>query len=199
MHSNIFSDFFCVSFYLCISLQIQATELISVEPNVISVPAPCTIVGDIHGQYPDLIEMFKIGGKSPDINYVFLGDYVDRGCASVETVSLLVCLKVRYPSRVTLLRGNHESRQITQVFRCCLCVFCNCSPFSNCRYGFYDECFKKYGSATVWNMFTDLFDYIPLGALIQNSVCIDLISSVSLFFEDSLHSWWFISCYYNSG
>ncbi|KAH7815627.1 putative Serine/threonine-protein phosphatase PP2A-2 catalytic subunit [Monocercomonoides exilis] len=130
----------------------KATEIISSEPNVVSVPAPCTIVGDIHGQFHDLLEMFKIGGQSPDINYVFLGDYVDRGYYSVETVSLLVCLKVRYPQRVTLLRGNHESRQITQV------------------YGFYDECTKKYGSASVWTSFTNLFDYIPLGAIIQREI-----------------------------
>ena len=61
------------------------------------------------------MEIFKIGGKCPDTNYLFMGDYVDRGYYSVESVSLLLCLKVRYPSRIFLTRGNHESRQITQV------------------------------------------------------------------------------------
>lgn len=98
------------------------------------------------------MKIFEIGGNVPDTNYLFMGDYVDRGHHSVETITLLVALKARYKDRITLLRGTHECRQITKV------------------YGFYDECLSKYGNANVWNYFTDLFDYLPLAAVVDNQV-----------------------------
>lgn len=93
----------------------KTKEVLMRESNVVHVAAPVTVVGDIHGQFHDLIEIFRIGGSAPHTNYLFLGDYVDRGLHSVETISLLTCLKLRYPERVQLIRGNHESRAVTQV------------------------------------------------------------------------------------
>ena len=75
------------------------TELLQ-TPNIISLQSPISVVGDIHGQYHDLLEIFQIGGSPPQTNYLFLGDYVDRGYYSVETISLLLVLKLRYPERV---------------------------------------------------------------------------------------------------
>ncbi|CAK9031551.1 Serine/threonine-protein phosphatase 2A catalytic subunit alpha isoform (PP2A-alpha) [Durusdinium trenchii] len=129
-----------------------AKEILHEESNVHPVRCPVTISGDIHGQFHDLMELFRIGGFLPDTNYLFLGDYVDRGYFSVECVSLLLSFKVRHRERITILRGNHESRQITQI------------------YGFFDECNRKYGSQSVWKMFTDLFDYLPLTALVENKI-----------------------------
>ncbi|KAH9789219.1 serine/threonine-protein phosphatase PP2A-3 catalytic subunit [Citrus sinensis] len=106
----------------------KAKEILMDESNVQPVKSPVTICGDIHGQFHDLAELFRIGGKCPDTNYLFMGDYVDRGYYSVETVT------------------------ITQV------------------YGFYDECLRKYGNANVWKIFTDLFDYFPLTALVESEI-----------------------------
>ncbi len=94
------------------------------------------------------MELFRVGGDVPDTNYLFMGDFVDRGFYSLESFLLLLCLKVRYPDRMTLIRGNHESRQITTV------------------YGFYDECLRKYGSANVWRYCCEIFDYLALGAVV---------------------------------
>nr|XP_032799892.1 serine/threonine-protein phosphatase 4 catalytic subunit isoform X1 [Petromyzon marinus]XP_032799893.1 serine/threonine-protein phosphatase 4 catalytic subunit isoform X1 [Petromyzon marinus]XP_032799894.1 serine/threonine-protein phosphatase 4 catalytic subunit isoform X1 [Petromyzon marinus]XP_032799895.1 serine/threonine-protein phosphatase 4 catalytic subunit isoform X1 [Petromyzon marinus]XP_032799896.1 serine/threonine-protein phosphatase 4 catalytic subunit isoform X1 [Petromyzon mari len=93
----------------------KAREILVEESNVQRVDSPVTVCGDIHGQFYDLKELFKVGGDVPDTNYLFMGDFVDRGFYSVETFLLLLALKVRYPDRITLIRGNHESRQITQV------------------------------------------------------------------------------------
>ncbi|KAH7090068.1 serine/threonine specific protein phosphatase [Auriculariales sp. MPI-PUGE-AT-0066] len=133
-------------------LCLKAREILLEEANVHYIDSPVTICGDIHGQFYDLLELFKVGGSCPETNYLFMGDFVDRGYFSVETFLLLLALKVRYPDRISLIRGNHESRQITQV------------------YGFYDECCRKYGSANVWRYCCEVFDYLALAAVVDGTV-----------------------------
>ncbi|KAL7639971.1 UNVERIFIED_CONTAM: hypothetical protein RMT77_009385 [Armadillidium vulgare] len=129
----------------------KVKDILVKESNVVELSSPITVCGDTHGQHYDLMELFKIAGEPPDVNFLFLGDYVDRGRYSVAVVSLLLALKVKYSNRITLLRGNHESRQTTQV------------------YGFYDECFALYGDHSAWSIFMDAFDYLPVCALIDNN------------------------------
>jgi serine/threonine-protein phosphatase 6 catalytic subunit len=130
----------------------KVKEILIEESNVQPVSAPVTICGDIHGQFHDLLELFNKGGEIPNTRYIFMGDFVDRGYNSVETFQLLLCLKLKYPAHITLLRGNHETRQITTV------------------YGFYDETIRKYGNANPWKYCTEVFDYLGIGAVVEGKI-----------------------------
>jgi len=132
----------------------KAKEIFFEESNIHPMASPITVVGDIHGQFYDLVKLFELAGRmdKTNTNYIFMGDYVDRGYHSLETLQYLLCLKVLYPERILLTRGNHESRQITS------------------QYGFYEEINRKYGNANPWKFCCDLFDYLPLGAIIDNKI-----------------------------
>ncbi|KAK4223193.1 Metallo-dependent phosphatase-like protein [Podospora fimiseda] len=199
----------------------RVKEVLMEESNIQPVVTPVTICGDIHGQFYDLLELFRVAGGMPgdknvqtpktattvissddleapreirdpklkklirdggafvdddetmtegdttqehipppnssgtqsaDTRFIFLGDFVDRGYFSLETFTLLMCLKAKYPDRIVLVRGNHESRQITQV------------------YGFYEECQQKYGNASVWKACCQVFDFLVLAAIVDGTV-----------------------------
>lgn len=127
----------------------KAISILVNEPNIPSKSSPITIVGDIHGQFFDLLNIFKKFGSPKHTRYVFLGDYVDRGVHSVETLSLLLIYKVMYPDNMTILRGNHESNKISSI------------------YGFSDEVRKKYGDLAVYRAFCEVFEYLVLGCIVD--------------------------------
>lgn len=132
----------------------KASEILIKEENVVILSPPISVVGDIHGQFYDLLELFEVGCQVPKTNYCFLGDYVDRGYYSLETFLLLLVLKVRYPDNITLLRGNHESQNCTLT------------------YGFYQECQDKI-DYDVYTWVTSVFDLLPLSAIIgQELFCV---------------------------
>jgi len=129
----------------------KCREIFICQPVLLDLEAPLKIVGDIHGQYYDLLRLFEYGGFPPDANYLFLGDYVDRGPNGLETICLLLAYKIKYPENFFMLRGNHECSSINRI------------------YGFYDECKSRY-SLKIWKLFNDCFNCLPLGAIIEDKI-----------------------------
>ncbi|EDO18915.1 hypothetical protein Kpol_1023p86 [Vanderwaltozyma polyspora DSM 70294] len=129
----------------------QAREIFLSQPPLLELSPPVKIVGDVHGQYGDLLRLFTKCGFPPAANYLFLGDYVDRGKQSLETILLLLCYKIKYPENFFLLRGNHECANVTRV------------------YGFYDEC-KRRCNIKTWKVFIDTFNTLPLAAIVTGKI-----------------------------
>ena len=129
----------------------KSIPIMKEQKMLVELEAPLHVCGDIHGQYYDLLRIFEHCGYPGEYNYLFLGDYVDRGKQSLETVCLLLCYKIKYPEKVTLLRGNHESSVTNRI------------------YGFYDECKRRY-NVRIWRSFTNLFNWLPVAAIIDEKI-----------------------------
>lgn len=97
-------------------LCLQTREAFTRQPMLLKLKAPLNICGDVHGQFNDLLRIFETCGDPPETKYLFLGDYVDRGKQSLETICLLFAYMLRYPNQMHLLRGNHECASINLLY-----------------------------------------------------------------------------------
>jgi serine/threonine-protein phosphatase 2B catalytic subunit len=126
-----------------------ATNIMMVEPNLLKIDVPASVVGDIHGQFYDLLGMFELCGDPKDTQYLFLGDYVDRGDRSIEVLLLLYAMKINFPNKFWLLRGNHETKRMTSYFT------------------YKKECIQRY-SEKLYNASLDSFKALPLCAVLND-------------------------------
>lgn len=126
-------------------------DYVSQDPIVLKINGPINIIGDIHGQFTDLVKLIEMGGPPEDNKYLFLGDYVDRGPNSVESICFILAMKLLWPDNVYLLRGNHEAQDLCAI------------------YGFLAECKERYNEI-VFEWFIDLFNYLPLAAVINDNI-----------------------------
>lgn len=155
---------FCLDIETVMALIDQCSKIVQEQPMVLRVEAPVKVFGDIHGQYQDLMRFFDLfsapiqgpGGDIDGLDYIFLGDYVDRGTHSLETICLLMALKIKFPSQIHMLRGNHEDRWINSAF------------------GFQIELSTRLNddidNPVIFTKFNDFFDYLPLAAVINDEV-----------------------------
>uniref|UniRef100_A0A7S3FTV2 Serine/threonine-protein phosphatase n=1 Tax=Strombidium rassoulzadegani TaxID=1082188 RepID=A0A7S3FTV2_9SPIT len=130
----------------------EAQLIFRKEPMLLELEGPIKVTGDFHGQFYDLLRLFDIcGGGPPKNKFILIGDFVDRGKQSIETMCLLLAYKIRYPKMIYLLRGNHECSSITRM------------------YGFYDECKRRY-SLGLWRDFCSMFNFLPISAIIDERI-----------------------------
>jgi len=130
---------------------VESKKILINQPALLELEAPIQICGDIHGQYHDLLRMFEYCGFPPDANYLFLGDFVDRGKNGLECICLLLAYKIKYPENFFLLRGNHECASINRI------------------YGFYDECKRRY-NIKMWKKFQETFNVLPIAAVVDEKI-----------------------------
>jgi len=160
----------CLTIAEIAAICLQAQKVFLSQPALLELDAPVKIVGDIRGQYPDLIRLFEMSGIPPNENFLFLGNYVNRGKQSLETILLLLCYKLKYPENFFLLRGKQECAIVTRV------------------YGFYDEC-KRRCNIKTWQTFIDTFNTLPFAAIVAEKIfCVHGGLSPSLSHMDDIRN-----------